>query len=289
MLKHASPPFQALQERLRGALVLAPQAPSDPKARWDWGPYVGDMARVLRIDFRGRTLLACGFSRGGLGVLQLLSHAPEITKWAIVDPQHPAASDEPAVLAAVGSMESGWVRYGPRHDTIKEFGDRLAARATANRVCFVEMSHGEMALAAFSGDRLGGIDALYEHVGLQLGDDSERRVRALNRATFAAEDRGSGEEMSPLLSEDFAILRSTGEQQGKAQMLQRLGEKGPGATPRAVDCEAVKLFGESAVVTSRVTMRGADGNVSGGYWNTKVFARRNGDWSCRVWQVISLG
>jgi pimeloyl-ACP methyl ester carboxylesterase len=129
VMAHLSPPFQALQGKLGDVVVLAPQARIHPTKAWDWSLYVADIAQQLLTRYAGRRIVAAGFSRGGLGVLQLLAHPSRlVSAWAIVDPQPPNAAEDQAIMSAVANSPAGWVRYGPQHPNIRAFGTRLERR-----------------------------------------------------------------------------------------------------------------------------------------------------------------
>jgi pimeloyl-ACP methyl ester carboxylesterase len=113
---HQTAPFQAILGRLPGTVVIAPQAPPLPNENdWNWADHVMSLAGFLGKDrFAGRRLVATGFSRGGLGVLQLVSAFPSlVSAWAVVDPQ-PARDDDEAsaILNSPAIGARGWVRYG---------------------------------------------------------------------------------------------------------------------------------------------------------------------------------
>ena len=94
---HLSPPFQAMLDRLPNTIVIAPQAPAAPAeiARESWGKggrwrsHCDQLAELL-TPFAGRRIVTIGFSRGGLGVLQLVRHQIErsrpksLRRWANV-------------------------------------------------------------------------------------------------------------------------------------------------------------------------------------------------------------
>jgi predicted peptidase len=82
-------PFQALLGRLPETLVIAPQAPPTPSLDdWNWREYVKALAEFLADRYAKQRVVATGFSRGGLGVLQLVSAYPDLAQaWAVVDPQ----------------------------------------------------------------------------------------------------------------------------------------------------------------------------------------------------------
>jgi pimeloyl-ACP methyl ester carboxylesterase len=86
---HQTPPFQALLGRLPGTVVIAPQAPPIPTIDdWNWREYVTALAEFLADRYAKQRVVATGFSRGGLGVLQLVSAYPDLVQaWDVVDPQ----------------------------------------------------------------------------------------------------------------------------------------------------------------------------------------------------------
>lgn len=109
-------------------------------------------------------------------------------------------------------------------------------------------------------------------------------LMALNSASFDAEENGAADVLAPLLSERFRIIRSDHSVSDKAAMLRNVpanAHKG-----RAVDEVGVKLYGDSAVVTSHLTTT-ERGEVKQ-FWNTKVFVRQKGQWLCHVWQVARI-
>ncbi|MGH8612814.1 MAG: hypothetical protein ACREYF_12535 [Gammaproteobacteria bacterium] len=166
---HSSPPFQALLGRLRDVTVVAPQAPSDPSTEWNWRDYVQDLCRYVTERFSGQEILASGFSRGGLGVLQLFRCCPQrIKKWAIVDPQKARdEEEEKKILSAVTPEASGWLRYGKGIPRNLPFAERLATHLPHERVGFVELGHCELAVAAYQGKKLAGGESVYEFLGLE--------------------------------------------------------------------------------------------------------------------------
>src|SRR6266571_3033296 len=165
---HLSPPFQVILGRLGNVVVVAPQAPHSPNDRWNWRSYTTDLGRFLTTRFGRRTLIATGFSRGGLGVLQLARDFPDlISKWAIIDPQRAADdTEEQALLPAPVPCNEGWLRYGRGIPENEPFGYRLNNALNPRNSRFVAMGHGELALAAYCGERLEGPENLYEFLHL---------------------------------------------------------------------------------------------------------------------------
>jgi pimeloyl-ACP methyl ester carboxylesterase len=169
--KHLSPPFQAILGRIRNATVVAPQAPRDPDSGWTWRDHLDDLARFVGARFPSQVVVAVGFSRGGLGVLQLRRRHPQLaSRWAVVDPQRAEDAAERADVLGSAPDPTGWLRYGNAIPENTPFSRELATRLAAENVDFhPELGHGDLALAAFTGDPLkGGPGArnLYDFLGV---------------------------------------------------------------------------------------------------------------------------
>lgn len=166
---HLSPPFQAMLGRLTDVIVVAPQAPHHPEDDWNWRGYTADLCRFLTARFGQKRILATGFSRGGLGVLQLLQECQNlISKWAIVDPQRAADdAEENRLLPEPHPDARGWLRYGEGIPKNKPFSDRLKNHLLKGNAEFVGLGHGDLALAAYKGERLDGAQSLYEFLDLK--------------------------------------------------------------------------------------------------------------------------
>jgi pimeloyl-ACP methyl ester carboxylesterase len=172
---HQSPPFQAILGRLADVLVVAPQAPPHPNVdKWNWRDHVGALVEFLSARFAGRSLLAAGFSRGGLGVLQLVAAAPDLFgRWATVDPQAGERAEIAAILASPSLAGRGWLRYGfyrERKRATRKFAAAFASRFPPHLTADVPLGHPELALGAFSGEVLSsvpGASDLYTFLGLR--------------------------------------------------------------------------------------------------------------------------
>jgi pimeloyl-ACP methyl ester carboxylesterase len=174
---YQTPPFQAILGRLQGTAVIAPQAPPVPNIdHWNWREYVNDLANFLAKRYSKRRIVATGFSRGGLGVLQLVSTYPELVQaWAIVDPQ-PARdqAEASAIFRSPAVNASGWVRYGifrNRDNAWKASSSLLFDQLPEGTCDVVDLSHAEMAVQAYHGNPLsreGGKKNLYDHLGLKF-------------------------------------------------------------------------------------------------------------------------
>jgi pimeloyl-ACP methyl ester carboxylesterase len=174
---HQAPPFQALLGRLPQTLVIAPQAPPIPSLDdWNWREYVKALAEFLADRYAKQRVVATGFSRGGLGVLQLVSGYPDLVQaWAVVDPQPPRDQAETnAILPRPAVSERGWLRYGffrDRNDTWKTFSSLLFDRLPEENCDTAELPHLDMAVQAYRGFPLGACSGkrnLYNFLGLKF-------------------------------------------------------------------------------------------------------------------------
>jgi pimeloyl-ACP methyl ester carboxylesterase len=177
---HQTPPFQAILGRLPDTLVIAPQAPPIPTLDdWNWREYVKALAEFMTDRYGKRRLVATGFSRGGLGVLQLVSAYPDLAQaWAVIDPA-PAGdqAETNAILQSAALNERGWLRYGlflQRNDTWKTFGSLLLERFPRENRDTAELPHVEMAVQAYRGSSLSagiGKKNLYDFLGLNFAPE----------------------------------------------------------------------------------------------------------------------
>ena len=183
---HQTPPFQAMLGRLPGTTVVAPQAPPIPsKDEWNWAEHLNALVEFFCSEpFMGRRLVATGFSRGGLGVLQLVSAAPNlISSWAVVDPQPPRNEEEARTLLNSPAMgDRGWVRYGvyrTRSAAWQKFSSDLATKIPPENYDITELSHPEMALRAYNGSALSKSpkSSLYRFTSLEFPEPAIERGR----------------------------------------------------------------------------------------------------------------
>jgi pimeloyl-ACP methyl ester carboxylesterase len=174
---HQTPPFQAILGRLPGTLVIAPQAPPIPSwDDWNWRDYTTELAEFLSERYARRRIVASGFSRGGLGVLQLVSTFPDLVQaWGVVDPQPPRDREEmDSILLSPALGTRGWLRYGEyrnRSDAWKRFSSMLGERIPeANRET-AELPHDQMAVQAYCGSPVAAGDSkknLYDFLELKF-------------------------------------------------------------------------------------------------------------------------
>jgi len=170
---HQTPPWQAIAGRLSDTIVVAPQARPDPsRDEWNWRDHVTPLAKFIRERFANRRVVGTGFSRGGLGVLQMLGHDPGIfDRWAVIDPQPPRDSEEQAAVLSSSALVRGWLRYGDyreRSTVWTQFALALEKRIPEANRDVTQLAHGDMAFCAYSGDRLSSSDKqnLYDFLGV---------------------------------------------------------------------------------------------------------------------------
>lgn len=168
VLRNMSPAFQAIQERLQDVTIVSPQFPS-ASDQWNWETHVKVLGKFLRAKFKGRRLVATGFSRGGLGVLQMVAANKDlIALWAIVDPQRAEPDKENGLLPKAPGAP-GWLRFGNGIAKNTLFAARLGDRLDPKHAAFVNLAHGDLAIAAYSGDKLHGFAPLQELPGDAVG------------------------------------------------------------------------------------------------------------------------
>jgi pimeloyl-ACP methyl ester carboxylesterase len=161
--------------RLPGTLVVAPQAPPVPNAAdWNWRDHVKSVARFVQERFANRRVVATGFSRGGLGVLQILAEYPDLfERWAIVDPQPAGDRSEQDAILSSSAIGQGWLRYGiyrGRSAAWTHFASALEHMVPEANRDLTKFDHGEMALRAYAGDSLSSATKphLYDFLGVRL-------------------------------------------------------------------------------------------------------------------------
>jgi pimeloyl-ACP methyl ester carboxylesterase len=175
-------------------VVIAPQAPPIPTIDdWNWREYVTALAEFLADRYAKQRVVATGFSRGGLGVLQLVSAYPDLVQaWAVVDPQparDPAETN--AVLPSPARTERGWLRYGffrHRNDAWKTFSSLLFDRLPEENRDTAELQHVEMAVQAYLGSSLSagiGKKNLYDFLGLKFAPSPSSGSTASTPTTSA--------------------------------------------------------------------------------------------------------
>jgi len=171
---------------------------------------VHPLAEFLSRQYSGRRIVATGFSRGGLGVLQLVSAYPDLVQaWAAVDPQPTGNRGEiEAVLSNPAVGARGWLRYGEyrnRNDSWNVFSSLLFKNLPDENTETAELSHVQMAVQAYNGFPLAADrdkKNLYDSLGLDFGathrgegsrsDSAKSRSRSIQPKAKAGRAKQSG-------------------------------------------------------------------------------------------------
>ncbi|MCL4298026.1 MAG: DUF4440 domain-containing protein [Anaerolineae bacterium] len=122
----------------------------------------------------------------------------------------------------------------------------------------------------------------------QASAEAKNHLIELNELILQAEEAGLQDNLASHLHQDFTIIRAKGKMERRQEFLDAApGNKGLG---RSADMPEVRLYGDYAVVTVRVTtLRKPDGTlITRHFWNTRVFLRQKGEWRCVAWQVTEI-
>ena len=110
-------------------------------------------------------------------------------------------------------------------------------------------------------------------------------LEMLERAWVDALNRRDASVVSRIIAEDFAGIDSAGSGFTKASYLLDVCNGAFPAEPIVQDEVKIRLFGDSAVVTSRIKLQ------TGPRWNgsTNVYVKRQGRWCCVASQMLWIG
>ena len=116
----------------------------------------------------------------------------------------------------------------------------------------------------------------------------ETEIADLNRRILQAEEAGKAEDLAPLLTEDFTIVRSTGQAADRQAYLDSVS--GSANRGRSAAQLRVHRIDECIVFTCIVTTtRDPDGTPNHDrFWNTRLFVHEHGQWRCTAWQVMKI-
>jgi ketosteroid isomerase-like protein len=126
-----------------------------------------------------------------------------------------------------------------------------------------------------------------EPVGAATEQRTEREIRDLEGQINAAVVSGNLQVFERLLADDFTHTNHTGVYRTRAQWL---ANHKPGQSPYDaydVDDLAIRVYGDTAVVTARTTPKGRDSKgkpITGQYRYLRVWARREGQWRAVAFQ-----
>jgi hypothetical protein len=121
-------------------------------------------------------------------------------------------------------------------------------------------------------------------------EDSRMKLVDQVRRLIAAENEGDPKKAEPVLAHDFvAITRRNGEEQGRRELLQRIGSP---PSPNPIREPGDFLVWESdgvGVVRSLVVTKDPETRaVLGHFRNLHVFTKQAEVWACITWQVTEI-
>jgi hypothetical protein len=118
----------------------------------------------------------------------------------------------------------------------------------------------------------------------------EARIRAL--LAYFLENSGSAAAHRRMWAEDLVYTSSDGSRTDRQQILAGFDTGTEKETLSTVDYRgedvAVRLLGDTAVVTFRLVGAPKDGSPERHYFNTGTFARRDGQWVAVAWQATKI-
>ena len=102
-------------------------------------------------------------------------------------------------------------------------------------------------------------------------------VEKLERELFAAYQRRDGKGLDRILDADYLFIAANGQVRTREAVR---NFSWPHYQRPMLDEVQVRVYGETAVLTSRVSIQGEDDSdgVSGEYRNTRVYVRQRGRW-----------
>jgi len=120
--------------------------------------------------------------------------------------------------------------------------------------------------------------------------DAKREIEDMETQWRDAQLTGNVSEMEKLLSEDYFGISMTGQVNTKAQQLDRIRKRALNLTKIELSDVKVKLFGNTAVVTSRAEVAGTiDGKpMNGSFRYTRVYQRVAGLWKITNFEATRL-
>ena len=106
-------------------------------------------------------------------------------------------------------------------------------------------------------------------------------IMEINARILEAEEQGQAADFETLLTEDFFIVRSTGQNSITRRSWRTCRSKAPGR--QAVQPE-VHQYKDCAIYTCIVTTSQNPGR----FWNTRLFVLEDGHWRSAAWQVTEV-
>jgi hypothetical protein len=142
-----------------------------------------------------------------------------------------------------------------------------------------------------SGKRSGGGDALTESEAPTASEASganrsEKELRETEDKGLEAGIRGDAGAAAQLLAEDYQGMTPTGSVEDKSQFVTGVRMGSLRADSFYQDERYVRIFGETAVSTGRLSLKQQDGFTQTRY--TRVYVRRQGRWQLFIMQTTRI-
>lgn len=117
--------------------------------------------------------------------------------------------------------------------------------------------------------------------------DEEGRLLELDRRWNEAYPRRDLAALDEIIADDWACIDGAGRVIGKGELLERVASAPSFLDPYRFDETSLRVFGDAAVVTGRLSGEGRD--EEGAFYveqrYTRVYAERGGLWRCIATQV----
>jgi ketosteroid isomerase-like protein len=118
----------------------------------------------------------------------------------------------------------------------------------------------------------------------------EARIRTLNEESGEAQVKRDIAALDRMLADDFILTRANGVVANKAENLADVQSGDRSFASYTSDDVRVRLYGDAAVVTGRVTSTGTykGQDFSGRFRYTKMFIKRDGQWRIVAWHATLM-
>lgn len=128
-------------------------------------------------------------------------------------------------------------------------------------------------------------------IALARDDSAEHEIHELLDAFLAGASTNDIEMHDRFWAEDLVYTSSTGQRRDKRETMAGVAGASPGdaeslPTYSAEDVN-IRVFDDLAVVTFRLVAK-APGEATSEYFNTGVFAQRDGQWKAFTWQATRI-
>jgi ketosteroid isomerase-like protein len=122
--------------------------------------------------------------------------------------------------------------------------------------------------------------SLPAHAFFPRHDNLHKEIEALEMQWRQAQLTNNLGEIDRLLADDYLGISALGTLETKADVLAARRAGNPKLSQMDLSDVKIRIYGDTAVVTSKVDLRGTNGerDVSGHYRYTRVYTNRNGEW-----------